>query len=107
MKKPPLPKHFKRFFLNEDEGSAYIMINAELEETYSKNGKTYLDARVEIKDCNRQCEIDFSVYGSKEGLYQERLTKLDNMISALTELLDFMVANPPNPPKSGEDEDHD
>lgn len=95
MSKKNLPKLFKRFWLNKSHGSAYVMIDASIEASYSKNtpNDRSLNATVEIKDCNRQLELEFYAYNTAQ--HKTKLKKLRDLISGLQELEQFMVDNPP------------
>lgn len=98
MSRTKLPKLYKRTWLNSDRGTAYCVIEAEVEKvTYGKRkGGTDCCATFEIKDCNRQASIEFYYYNAKD--YQKRLTKIRRLIDNLEELEAFMRANPPLPP---------
>lgn len=80
-------KLFKRTWLNEDQGTAYVVIDAEK----SDNSK-YVDVCFEIKDCSRQISLDFYYHDEEER--QAKIAKVDRFIAHLNELKDFIVRNP-------------
>ena len=73
----------KRSWLNpissDDTGAMWYSVEAD---AFS------VDAKLVIRDCSRQIELDFDVY-SKASL-KERVAKLDKMIAALTEIKDSL-----------------
>jgi hypothetical protein len=69
---------YKREWLNEDEGTAYIIVDA----THYSNGES-LDINIEIKDCNRQINLDFWFNDEEER--QVKLKKIDKLISIIQE----------------------
>jgi acetone carboxylase gamma subunit len=94
MAKTKLPKIYKRKWLNTDRGTAYVVIDAEVEKGYGKyKNNLNVDAGLEIKDCNRQVHIEF--YYHNERSYKQRLRKIRLFIDILLELEAFMKANPP------------
>lgn len=94
MVKTKLPKLFSRKWLNNDEGTAYVVLYAEVEGGYRKHKEDRsVNASVEIKDCNRQITLDFYYYCGKE--YKKRLNKIRLLIETLEKLEAFMKANPP------------
>lgn len=108
MEKTKLPKHYKRTWLNE-EGSGYIITEASVCKHWSSKGKGidrfYIDADVEIKDCNRQINLEF--YCNNKEQYEKRLVKLQLMIDQLEEVKAFMLANPVTHTQAEEDEEDD
>jgi hypothetical protein len=95
MSKSKFPKLYRRKWLNGDKGSAYIIVDASVEAIdYGKRkGGTEVSASVDIKDCHRQCSLEFYYYNPKQ--YQQRLKKIRLYIQTLQDLEAFMVANPP------------
>jgi hypothetical protein len=95
MSKKKLPKLFRRKWLNKDKGSAYIIIDAEVEKQDwgKKKGSLNVDASIEIKDCHRQSELEFHYYDEQQ--YKARLKKIKLFIESLQDLEKFMKANPP------------
>jgi hypothetical protein len=92
MEKDELPKLYKRDWLNEDEGSAYIIIDASLAEDWKTTDGRQLEASVQFKDCNRQIDLEFSPWKAEDN--DKYLRKLQLIIDRLEELKAFMVANP-------------
>jgi hypothetical protein len=92
MDKEKLPKLYKREWLNEDEGSAYFIIEAGVDEHWKWEDAVTLDASLQIKDCNRQIELEF--YAGDEEEYRKRINKINLLIGALEELRQFMLDNP-------------
>jgi hypothetical protein len=100
MSKKKLPKLYRRTWLNKGEGTAYIVIDAEVETIdYGKRkGGTEVSATLDLKDCNRQICLEFWYNGQKE--YKERLAKIALLKKQVDDLQNFMLANPPTePPK--------
>lgn len=95
MAKKKNPKLYKRIWLNKDRGSAYMIIDASHDSHWDK--KKYPDDRslgasLEIKDCNRQCAIEFDAYNEKT--YKQRLVKIRTLIEGLQALENFMIEHP-------------
>lgn len=87
------PKIYTRDWINADNGSAYMIVQASVEDDWQYSDGLEVDAAIEIKDCSRQINLDFN-YGNQEE-YNQRLDKLNLMVSRLQALKDFMVAHPP------------
>lgn len=102
MAKEKLPKIYKRRWLNRSEGSAYIIIAGEVE-SWSKSGSTSLNLDVEIKDCTRQCSLEF--WANDVAQWKERIAKMDGLIKSLQEARAFLEANPPKKGKSKKKDD--
>jgi hypothetical protein len=84
-------KLYKRQWLNEDKGSAYVVLEAE----HSSYGGVW--ASVEIKDCTRQVSLEFD-YASEEER-QRRLNKVDELIKTLYEMKAFIEETKPTKKK--------
>lgn len=95
MAKEKLPKLFRRKWLNNDKGSAYIIVDASVEKHWDKKypEDRSVDAGIEIKDCYKQSNLEFNYYDEQD--YQRRLKKIRLYIETLEELEAFMKANPP------------
>lgn len=91
-KKKDLPKIYERKWLNENEGSAYSILEAKVQEGWNFKDRVTVDASLQLKDCNRQIELEFQ-YWSEED-YQQRLRKVNDLLATVQKLKDFMVANP-------------
>jgi hypothetical protein len=88
-------KIFRRIWLNKDRGSAYIMVTAsKRSHTYTnkRTSKTteeqWIDADVELKDCNRQINLEF--YCGCEKTKKQRIKKLEILIKELSDLKAFI-----------------
>jgi hypothetical protein len=95
MAEKKLPKIYRRQWLNKDEGSGYIIIEAEVERHWNAEKHPearHLSANVEIKDCNRQINLDFWANDEKE--YKQRLKKMRQLIETLEEFEKFLIENP-------------
>ena len=79
--------HHSRKFLNKKKGTAHIEVTAENYE-WSAGG---FDATVSISDCRRSINLDFSVYNKKD--LDEKIQKLDVLITELTKLQDIFIEN--------------
>jgi hypothetical protein len=95
MSKKKFPKLYKRQWLNKGKGSAYVMTEASVEQGWNDKypDDRYVDASLELKDCNRQMSLEFGYDCDKE--YKERLAKIDVVINSANELKQFMLDNPP------------
>lgn len=91
MSKRKEKKLYKRKWLNDTDGTAYIVIDMSTETL--TDGSTSLYGVLEIKDCNRQAAIEFWCDGEKD--FKLRLKKLARIRKAVNELEAFMLANPP------------
>lgn len=97
MSKEKFPKLYKRKWLNNDKGSAYVIIDADVSGHWNEEKYPYdttLDAIIEIKDCNRQIVLEF--YANDEKEYKKRLVKIQSLLDAIKELQQFMLDNPPH-----------
>lgn len=90
--KVELPSIYERKWLNDDKGSAYTVLEADVQKGYNYKGRRTVDASLEIKDCNKQICLEFHYYN--EEVYQQRLKKINDFINTLNKLKEFMVANP-------------
>lgn len=73
-----------RKFLNKKHGLAAIQSDFSISE-WSMGGS------ITISDCNRNINLDFSVYNSKD--HAEKLNKLDLIIKELTDYRELMVTH--------------
>jgi hypothetical protein len=79
-------KHYSRKFLNKAEGLAAIECSVgDLQFSYG------VDASINITDCSRQVNIDFSIYNLKD--LDSRLAKLDLLITEITKVRDIISNN--------------
>lgn len=78
---------YKRQWLNEDEGTAYMVLNADV----SPSGLS-IDVDVELKDCSRQVNLDF--WFSTEDERKLKLAKMDRLIALLQEGRDIIATHP-------------
>jgi hypothetical protein len=76
---------YKREWLNEDEGRAYVILSAEL---YSQGGSC--DVSVEIADCHRHIGLDF--WFGDEDEQKKKLEKMDRLIALLQEAREVIVS---------------
>lgn len=91
MPKKKLPKLYKRKWLNEKQGTALIEVDFNVEEQSSSGNLTNWGYIV-LKDCTRQCSLEFDYYD--EAGYKQRLKKIRLLKALITEAEEFMVANP-------------
>lgn len=94
MSKKKLPSINHRVWLNNKEGSAYVYLHGRVDDGYG----VYEDDRtayitLEIKDCNRQCQLEF--WYDNKAEYKERLAKLKRLRDEIDALEKFMLDNPP------------
>jgi hypothetical protein len=80
-------KYHSRKFLNKTTGIAAIETNME-SPTWCSGG---VEATVSISDCNRQINLDFSVYSKKD--LDEKIKKLDLLITELSKLQELFIEN--------------
>jgi hypothetical protein len=78
---------YKRQWLNEDEGTSYIVLDAQV---YSKGAS--VDVSIEIKDCNRQITLDF--WFGDENERKTKLAKMDRLIEFLQESRNIIATQP-------------
>ena len=83
-------KYHSRKFLNKKTGIAAIETTVESYE-WSAGG---VDSTVTISDCSRKVMLDFSLYCKKD--IDEKLEKLNLLITELTKLQEIIVANRDN-----------
>lgn len=83
-----IEKLYKREWLNDDEGTAYIVLSGEKCDT-----SKYIDASIEIKDCFKQINLDFDYHDEESK--NKRITKIDSFIDYLQEVKGFIVRNDP------------
>lgn len=77
-------KYYSRSFLNKKEGTAFIESSIELTDYC-----VYAD--VAIADCNKKVTLDFGVFAVKD--YDEKLSKLEKLISELSEVYMVLAVN--------------
>lgn len=94
MAKEELPKIYERHWLNEDKGSAYIVIDGEVVEGYNKVD-TWTELTVEIKDCRRQVQLEFCCFTDDKPSHEISLKKMDDFIAQLQKARAFLADNPP------------
>lgn len=88
----PKEKLYKRKWLNDEEGTAFVEIQMEQQSnTFSK--KTGAWGCITIKDCTRQCSLEMDYYDEKD--YKQRLRKIRRLRKLINEVEDWMVAHPP------------
>ena len=73
-------KHYKRGFLNRDEGFAAFECSVTYEPEH-RHSSVYAD--FSIRDCNRQICLEFSVYA--DGDYDKSMYKVDALMNELAE----------------------
>jgi hypothetical protein len=73
-------KHYKRGFLNRDEGFAAFECNVTYEPEYRHNS-VYAD--FSLRDCNRQINLEFSCYDDND--YDKAVFKLNALMAELAE----------------------
>lgn len=78
---------YKREWLNDDEGTAYVVLNAH---KYSSGAS--IDVDVEIKDCHRQINLDF--WFGDEDERKTKLAKMDRLIALLSEAREIIAHHP-------------
>jgi hypothetical protein len=93
MSKEKLPQLYRRKWINEGEGTAYIVTSAEMHTGFRDKKSRYCDGEIEIKDCYKQMTLEF--HYSTQKAYKKRLKKIDLIIKELALLKQFMLDNPP------------
>lgn len=93
-KKTRQQKIYKRTWLNSDKGSAYIIVDCSVhdwKDTKAGTKERWVQADIEIKDCNRQIGLEFSAY--TESRRKQRIKKIERMIKELESVKAFLEAH--------------
>jgi hypothetical protein len=87
-----LPKLYRREFLNNESGTAFIEVSFDVEGGYAdyKEDRS-INGDIKIADCSRHINLEFYCYNEETKV--ERLKKIDLIIKHLQEARDFMANN--------------